>query len=99
MAVFPGEYVGSKMLFVRSVFSLRACSLYSSPKRHSGKQTKKVLWSNKPCVLSVSLGGVPARQYGKGSEKPHDQETCVPLTNPVFLAFDQGGTPPFLFSM
>lgn len=55
MVVFYGEFFRNKMLvFIRSVFSLRACSPYPSPKKYSGG--KNVLRSNKDCILNFSLG-------------------------------------------
>lgn len=33
----------------------------------------------------------------EGSEKSYNKETCVPLTNPMFPAFDQGELPPLIF--
>lgn len=51
-----------------------------------------------PAYYISHLEMFQAHYYMKGSEKSYNKETCVPLTNLVFLAFDQGNSP-FLFSM
>ena len=91
MPVFHVEFFRSKMLLlIRSAFPFSACSPYSSPKRHSrkGKKRKKVLWSNKHCILYFPLGDVPST-----SLREQFWETCVPRINPVFPAFDRGELP------
>lgn len=92
-----GNTLGVKCCYLLDQCFLSKPVLHILVPRDILENKKQVLWSNKPCMQMSALEMFQARYYTKGSEKSHDKETCVPLTNLVFLAFDQGERPLFIF--